>query len=305
MLSWRARFFTIMLKNRNLFKKKKEIDWNTLESVLAFRKEVEEGAAKFGKLPPGITVTPEPIGSIHAEWVSPAQPRGDRVILYFHGGGYVSGTCAAHRPIVSKFVQGSGVKALLFEYRLAPENPYPAALEDALSAYSWLLSQNIPPEHIVFVGDSGGGGLCLSSLLAIRDQGLPLPSRAAVLSPYTDLKCTGTSHTTNLKKCLSPKGTPQAFGRHYAGKQDLTLPYISPYYGDLQGMPPLLIYAGSDEVLLDDSRMYAEKAKRAGVDVTLRVGTGLFHCYPAIAPLFPEASRAMEEICGFVAGTPV
>ena len=304
MPSLRARLVGTMLRNRNLFKKKPAVDWNTLAAIEDFRREVETGAARFGNLPPGISVTPVPIGDLYAEWISSSSsPVNGKVLLYFHGGGYVSGTCAAHRGIVAKFVQGSNAKALVFEYRLAPEHPYPAALEDALAAYEWLLADGIPPDNIVFAGDSGGGGLCLSTLLAIRDRDLPLPSRAVVLSPYTDLKCTGKSHATNLNRCLSPKGTPQAFGRHYAGASDPELPYISPYYGDLHGLPPLLIFAGSDEVLLDDSRMFAEKARKSGVKVTLQVGEGLFHCYPVMAPLFPEATSAMQEIFTFISAT--
>lgn len=302
MPSLRARLVGTILRNRNLLKKSEPVDWDTHEAILAFRREVEMGAARFGKLPAGISVTPEPIGSLYAEWVSPAQPSGQTVILYFHGGGYVSGTCKAHRGIVAKFVQNSGAMAFVFEYRLAPENPYPAALEDALTGYRHLLDMGLAPSDIVFAGDSGGGGLCLSSLLAIRDGNFPLPRRAVVLSPYTDLKCTGESHSTNLRRCLSPQGTPQAFGRHYAGDCDPALPYISPLYGDLHGLPELLIFAGSDEVLLDDSRVFAHKAQEAGTMVTLRVGDGLFHCYPAMAPMFPEASEAMKEIAAFISG---
>lgn len=307
MLSMRARIVRTLLLNRNLFsfKQHKDIDWNSYESIVDFRKEVEDGAERFGKLPPDISVNPVIIGNLYAEWICPAHPRGDRVMLYFHGGGYVSGTCAAHRSIVSKFVKGSNVKALLFEYRLAPENRYPAALDDALAAYGWLLDQGFSPSSVVFAGDSAGAGLCLATLLAIRDKGIPLPVVAVVLSPYTDLLCTGESHITNAKRCLSPQGTPQAFAQHYAGDTDLVTPYISPLYGDLQGLPPILIFVGSDEVMRDDSIMFAQKAELVGVNITLRVGEGLFHCYPATAPLFPEATQAMQEICTFITSAPL
>lgn len=303
MLSVRAQIFNVLLRNRNLLsprKKGEALDWNTNEAILSFRQEVEDGAKRFGKLPSDVSVIPVTIESLYAEWISTESGPKNKVILYFHGGGYVSGTCQAHRGIVAKFVKGSGMNALLFEYRLAPEHPFPAALDDAMLAYRWLLGQGLNSVNIIFAGDSGGGGLCLATLLAIRDQGLPLPSAAVVLSPYTDLKCSSESHKTNLKKCLSPEGTGLAFGKHYAGGQDLELPYISPLYGELHGLPSLLIYAGGDETLRDDSVMFAEKAKQAGVDVTLRVGEGLFHCYPAMSPLFPEATHAMEEICSFM-----
>jgi acetyl esterase/lipase len=153
---------------------------------------------------------------------------------------------------------------------------------------------------MVFVGDSAGGGLCLASLLALKDQGEPLPAAAVAYSPVTDFLCTGKSYQTNLKKCLAPAGSAQAFGRHYAGGHDPGLPYISPLYGELEGLPPLLLYAGEYETLLDDAVRFAEKAQKAGVDITLRVGEGMFHCYPACAPLFPEATDAMEDICSFI-----
>lgn len=303
MLSLKARLIRFALRNRHLmqFRLKREIiDWNTYEAILRFRQEVEEGAGKFGKLPAGIEVSPVAIGDIPAEWILPSQARKDKVILYFHGGGYVSGTCQAHRSIVAKFVKGSEVGALLFAYRLAPEHRFPAALEDSVAAYRWLLAQGVSSSHIVFVGDSAGGGLCLATLLALRDQGIPLPAAAAALSPWTDCKCTGESYRTKAKVCISPEGTAPAFAKHYAGDNDPGLPYISPLYGDLHGLPPMLIYAGGDETLRDDSIRFAEKAKKAGVDVILKVGEGMFHCYPACAPLFPEARQAMDEICVFI-----
>jgi acetyl esterase/lipase len=183
---------------------------------------------------------------------------------------------------------------------LAPEHPYPAALEDSLQAFRWLLDQGIKPSNIVFVGDSAGGGLCLATLLALRDQGTSLPAAAVAYSPVTDFKCTGESHQTKIKICLSPEGMAQALAKHYAGEEDPGLSYISPLYGELQGLPPLLIYAGEDETLRDDSIRFAAKAKDEGVDITLRLGEGMFHCYPAMAPLFPEATEAMNEICAFI-----
>lgn len=303
MLSLRGRLFKFLLQNRHLLKlklRKEIIDWNKYEAILTFRQEVEEGAGKYGRLPEDMEVSPVNIDSLYAEWILSAQSRKDKVILYFHGGGYVSGTCYSHRSLTAKFVKGSGIGALLFEYSLAPEKPFPAALKDSLAAYNWLLKQKIDPLSIVFVGDSAGGGLCLATLLAIRDQGTPLPAAAVAYSPVTDFKCTGESHRTKVKVCLSPEGMTHALAKHYAGDNDPGLPYISPLYGDLKGLPPLLIYVGEDETLCDDSVRFAEKAKAAGVDVTLRVGEGLFHCYPAMAPLFPEAVQALEDICSFI-----
>jgi epsilon-lactone hydrolase len=303
MPSLRSRLLLFVMRHRHLLHfhlKKETIDWNTNESILRFRQDCEEGASRFGKLPAEITVSPVTVDGLPAEWILPSQAGKDQVIFYIHGGGYVSGSCSDHRVHVAKFVQGSGISALLFEYRLAPEHPFPAAIDDSVTAYRWLLAQGVSPSCIVFAGDSAGGGLCLATLIAIRDQGIPLPAAAVVLSPWTDLKCTGESYRTNAKVCLSPAGTWTAFSKHYVGDNDPFLPWISPLYGDLHGLPPILIHVGSDEVLRDDSIRFAEKAKNAGVDVTLKVGEGMFHCFPVCAPLFPEATRAMDEICAFI-----
>lgn len=303
MPSLKSRMVVFMLKHGHLLrfqlKRRAIIDWNT--SIEDFRQEAEKGAKLFGKLPDQIEVSPVTIDTLSAEWILPASAQKDKLILYFHGGGYVSGSCQTHRMHVAKFVQGSGAGALLFDYRLAPEHPFPAAVEDSLAAYRWLLSQNVSPSHIVFAGDSAGGGLCLATLLALREQRLPFPAGAVALSPWTDLKCTGESLTTKAKvDPFTPGGAWTVFSKYYVGDNDPGLPLISPLYGDLKGLPPVLIYAGDHDVLFDDSTRFVDKAKAAGVDATLRVGKGLFHCYPVCAPLFPEAQQAMDEICVFI-----
>jgi monoterpene epsilon-lactone hydrolase len=303
MPSLQSRLFLFVLRHRHLLrfqlKRRATIDWNT--SIPQLRQEAEKSSKLFGKLPKGIEVSPITIDGLSAEWIIPSRATKDKVILYFHGGGYVMGSCQAHRSIVAKFVKGSEVGALLFDYRLAPEHPFPAALEDSVTAYRWLLIKGVSPSHIVFVGDSAGGGLCLATLIALRDKGIPLPAAAVALSPWTDLKCTGESYRTKVK--VDPLTWPESwtvFSKYYAGDNDPCNPWISPYYGDLHGLPPILIYVGEDEVLLDDSTRFAEKAKDAGVDVTLKVGEGMFHCFPVCAPLFPEAKQAMDEICTFI-----
>jgi epsilon-lactone hydrolase len=280
--------------------RRETVDWSSHAAIVKFRQECEEGARRFGKIPAGIDVSPVTIDGIPAEWILPSGATRDRIIFFLHGGGYVSGSCADHRIHAAKLVKGTGLAALLFEYRLAPEHPYPAAIEDSLTAYQWLLGQGVSPSDIVFAGDSAGGGLALALLPAVRDRGMPLPAAAAVMSPWTDLMCTGESYRTKANVCLSPEGTWTAFSKHYAADNDPCLPLISPLYGDLHGLPPILIHVGEDEILRDDSIRFAEKAKEAGVDVTLRVGEGMLHCYPVCAPLFPEATAAMEEICNFM-----
>lgn len=303
MPSLRSRLFVFVLKYRHLlrfqFKRTRSVDSET--SIPKLREEVERGAAFFGKLPPGFTLTPVRIGNLAAEWMRPVGAPPKKALLYFHGGGLVVGSIAAHRGIVAKFVTESGVGALVFDYRLAPEHPFPAALEDCVAAYRYLLAEGISPAQIVFAGDSGGGNLVFATLLALKEQQLPLPAAAVALSPWTDLTNSGASWESNAEvDTLCWKEAQSIFAQYYAGENDPTNPLISPLFGDLQGLPPLLIFAGSDELMRDDSTRLAEKARRAGVEVTLRVGEGLFHCYPACAPLFPEATEAMAEIGGFI-----
>lgn len=303
MPSLRSRMFVFMLQHMHLLqgklKREATIDWNT--SIEGFRQQAERGAKAFGKLPDDIAIVPVEIGEMYAEWIMPAGGTQDRVILYFHGGGYVSGNCQTHRTHVAKFVQTSGMAALLFDYRIAPEHPFPAALDDAVAAYRWLLSEGVAPSRIAFAGDSAGGGLVLATLLALRDQGLALPAAAAALSPWTDLKCTGESLTTRRDiDPLTPGDAWMVFSHYYVGDNDPGMPWISPLYGDLGGLPPLLINAGDRDVLFDDAARFVEKAQAVGVDARLSVGEGLFHCYPVCAPFFPEARQALDEICAFL-----
>lgn len=303
MPSFKSRAFVFMLQHGHLLRgqlrRQATFGWDS--SIEDFRQQAASGSKMFGKLPEEITITPVDISDLHAEWILPAQTSKDKVILYFHGGGYVSGDCQSHRTHVAKFVQGSGVGALLFDYRLAPEHPFPAALDDALAAYHWLLAEGVDPAHIVFAGDSAGGGLCLATLLALRDQGEALPAGAVAISPWTDLKCTGDSITT--KRAIDPL-TPgdcwTVFSNYYVGDNDPAHPWLSPLYGDLAGLPPILIVAGDHDVLFDDSARFITKAQAAGVDATLRVGEGLFHCYPVCGSFFPEAQQATSEICDFI-----
>lgn len=302
MPSLQSHLFRFILKYRHLLrfqlKSKDVFDFNT--SIPKFREDCEKGARLFGKLPTGIEVSPVTVDGLPAEWILPSQAGKEKVILYTHGGGYVSGSCSDHQSIVARVVKGCEVATLLFEYRLAPEHPFPAAIEDSVAAYRWLLAQGILPSNIMIVGESAGGGLCLATLLALRDQGIPLPVAAVAISPWTDLKCTGESYRTKNKVSLAPLNSWTVFSKYYAGDNDPCLPWISPLYGDLHGLPPILINAGEDDELIDDSIRFAEKAKAAGVEVTLKVGERMVHCYPFLPPFIPEARQAMDEICAFI-----
>lgn len=306
MPSLRARVFLSILRNRHLFQplRRKDTARDWLEDIASIRRRAERSSALLGRLPKGAEAVPAPGAPVPSEWIRPAGPDGGesagKAILYFHGGGYVLGSVAAHRAITAKFAAQSGVPALLFGYRLAPEHPHPAALEDAQAVYSWLLANGRGPGEIVFMGDSAGGGLLLALMLRLRDAGLPLPAAGVALSPWTDVANTGESLNANAHRCLAPRDSWKACAGHYAGEADPRQPEISPLYGELHGLPPLLLYAGEYETLLSDSTRFAQKARQAGLDVTLRVGQGLCHCYPACAPLFPEAVQALREIGRFV-----
>lgn len=303
MVSLKSRLVYFMLKNMHLlqFRLRQEA-WDLDTSIPRFREECEKASrAMVNKLPAGVNISRFDLFGLPAEWLSPAGAAKDKVILYAIGGGYVSGSCNDHRFMVAKVADASGVTVLMYEHRLAPEHPYPAALDDLLAAYDWLLDdQGFAPDKIVVMGESAGGGLCLATLLALRDRGRPLPAGGVALSPWTDLKLTGESYHTKARVCLSPPGMSKVCSQYYVGDHDPGLPYISPLYGDLDGLPPIFINVGGYETMLDDSTRFAEKAKDAGVDVTLRVGEKMIHCYPLLAPMFLEATQALGEICAFI-----
>lgn len=302
MQSLKSRLILTLLLNSHLFKlqlKRKPFDPSP-EGIQRFRERTEKAGKMFGRLPEEIDIEPLSIGNRYAEWVKIPQTAKNKAILYFHGGMYLFGSPQAHRQHVIKFVKGCEMNALVIDYRLAPENPFPAALDDALQAYDYLLAQGYDPANIVFAGDSAGGGLCLATLLALKDKDLPLPVAAAVLSPWTDLMLTGKSYQTNKKICFSPEGCAENASRMYAGGHSRQNPYISPLYGNLNGLPPLHISAGGNEILLDDSVHFAEKARAAGVEVMLRTDRGMCHCYPVFGDLFRESKLALEEICQFL-----
>ena len=301
MPSFRARFFLFVLQHAQLLRfqlKRKPFDGSP-EGLEKLRKQAGSPSGLFGKVPKNVDIETIMINGRTAEWIQPQNLSSGKTILYFHGGMYVCGSPQGHRNHVAKFVLGSGAPALVFDYRLAPEHPFPAGLNDAIAAYKYLL-ESVDPSNIVFVGDSAGGGLCLATLLAIKDEKMPLPKGAVAMSPWTDLKRTGKSYEENEQTCLSPIGCAETCSQFYAGNEALDNPLVSPLYGDLSGLPPIRLYVGSAEILLDDSKSFARKAKGVGVDVQLTIGDGLFHCYPVCAPIFPEATEAMKKICQFV-----
>lgn len=293
--------FNFLLRNRHLFqgKLKKEVyDFNT--SIADFRELCEKGATRYAKIPNEITIKEQVIEGIKSEWLIPDETNPEKLTLYVHGGGYVSGSCSDHRAFVSKFAKNTGVTNLVYEYRLAPENPFPAALDDSVKIYQWLIASGFKPENILLAGESAGGGLCLAILLALKKLNIALPAAAVAISPWTDLTCSSDSYKTKNKMSLAPLNSWTVFSKYYIGDNEATNPLISPLFGDLKGLPPIMLNSGVDDELFEDGEKFYLKAKRAGVNITFTAGVGMVHCYPLLAPLFREAKEAMDEIVSFI-----
>lgn len=258
---------------------------------------------RFARAPRGVVVEQTSAGGVPAEWVIPAAAQAGSAILYIHGGAWIICSPATHRAMVGHIARASGVRALSIDYRLAPEHPFPAHLDDCLAAYRWLLGQGIAPTKIVIAGDSAGGNLTLATLLALRDAGEPLPAAAVCLSPATDLASTGESARTRANVEVLLKGMGKD-GLNvvplYAAGHDVLDPLISPLYGDLRGLPPILIHVGDHEILLDDSTRFAERACAAGVDARVVVWPEMWHVFQMHAPAMPEARASIRQIGEFI-----
>lgn len=238
---------------------------------------------------------------VRAEWVS-LESGGERpVVLYFHGGGYCIGSAQTHRDLVSRICRAAGARALSVDYRLAPEHPHPAAVEDGVQGYRWLRKQGIPARSIVVAGDSAGGGLTLATLLALRDAGDELPAAGICISPVTDLAKEGESMRTRID--LDPMVNPASSTRYaqmYIAGGDTKTPLASPLYADLKGLPPLLILVGTSEVLFDDSTRFARKAQEAGLTCEIDVWEEMVHIWPFFAAELPEGRQAIGRMAAFI-----
>jgi monoterpene epsilon-lactone hydrolase len=251
------------------------------------------------RVPPDVHISPAQIGGVPCEWVE-GTGAATAVLLYLHGGGYFGCSAESHRPITAAFAR-QGFRVLAPNYRLAPENPFPAAVNDAVAAYRGLLGAGYSPAQILVAGDSAGGGLALSLLLELRDRGNPLPRGAALFSPWTDLAATGESILTNAKRCAMFHGPDIGISaRYYLGEMDPRNPLASPLYADLAGLPPLLIHVGADEVLRDDSTRLAERARAAGVRVELKVWPVVPHAWQLAPHRIPEARQSLRESAEFL-----
>ena len=263
------------------------------------QRAVMEASADMFPVEPDIVSREVDAGGVPADWVTVDGSDADRVVLYLHGGGYVMGSRNTHRGLAGRIARAAKARVLLPEYRLAPEHPFPAAVDDATACWRWLVSQGFAPQRMAIAGDSAGGGLTLATLLALKANVAPMPACAVALSPWTDLE--GSGPTAEPGAVDDPMLTPDGLrvtGQQYAAGA-LRHPLAAPLHGDLAGLPPLLLQVGTREVLLSDSTRFAEKARAAGVDVTLEIEEGLIHVWQMF-PDVPEAQSAVQRIGAFI-----
>jgi epsilon-lactone hydrolase len=240
-------------------------------------------------------------GGVKAFRISTAVSDRRRHILFLHGGGYITGSSSLYRHLTWRLATAACARVLSVDYRLAPEHPFPAALDDAVAAYRWLLADGANPQRVAVVGDSAGGGLAFSLLMRLRDGGIPLPAGAVALSPWTDLALSGASFILNdgADPLISTEQVRRFLGYYLAGA-DPRMPYASPLYGRPEGLPPTLIQVGSDEVLRDDAVRMAERMRAAGCLIELEIWPRMPHVWHLFAPIMPEARHAIARVGAFV-----
>lgn len=298
MPSWQSRLFSTVCRFMMKRGANREVA-NEEEGARLVRKLFEPPDFLRPKLPAGVRFNCVTSWGVHGEWLESDKP--ERTIYYLHGGGYVACSPRTHRGFTAKLALAANAKVLALDYRLAPEDKFPAALEDAVGGYRLLLETE-KPDRIIIGGDSAGGGLAAATLIALRERGLPMPAGAFLLSPWTDLAATGDSIVTNdpVDPMLSGKMVHKLAALYY-GEASPTDPLVSPLYGDFRGFPPLRIYVSDTEILLDDSRRFAERAKQQGIAVDLRVWSKMPHVWPIFVALgIPESKQALGEIAEFV-----
>lgn len=264
------------------------------------RAAYERGAAS---MPPPDDVSFEDVDAagVPSEWVSAPGADSDRVVLYLHGGSYTNCSPRTHRRLTAAISRELGARVLAPDYRLAPEHPFPAAVEDAVAAYGWLLNAGTDTKKIAIAGDSAGGGLTMATLIAARDRELPLPGAAVAISPWVDLELAGESMTTKADEdvLLSRERLKENADQYLAG-QDARAPLASPIYADLSGLPPLLIHVGTREVLLDDAKRLADRAREDSIDVTLEIADDMIHVWHIFCGLTPEADAGVKRVAEFL-----
>jgi len=269
-------------------------------SIEEQRAQMEVNLTQF-QLPTDVRCEPVDAGGVPAEWITTPGAVAERVICYLHGGGYVLGSINTHRELASRLSRAASARVLILDYRLAPENLFPAAVDDSRAAYRWLLSVGVDPARLVIAGESAGGGLTVATLVALRYAGEPLPAAGICLSPWVDLECLGESIVTKAE--IDPvvnKDHILMLSKAYLEDTDPCTPLASPLYADLTGLPPLLIQVGTAECLFDDAMRLADRARAAGVDVTLEPWDDMIHMWHMFAAILPEGRQAIDRIGEFI-----
>lgn len=273
---------------------------NREELSIAETRQVDEEAVTHLQLPDGVTVEPVECVGLKGEWVRTGGARSDAALLYLHGGAYVFCSPKTHRHLVAALSEAAGMMAFALDYRLAPESPFPAAVDDAVATYRWLLDQGFAPNRIAVAGDSAGGGLTVAMLVAARDAGLPMPAAAVCLSPWADLTITAESFVSKASLDSLTGDRLRRLGQLYLNGTDDKHPLASPVLADLKGLPPMLIQVGTDEVLFDDSIHLEAAAEAAGVETELEIWEAMIHVWHYYHPMLEEGREAIARIGEFV-----
>ena len=250
-----------------------------------------------------VAIEEKPVAGVRAEWYRPEQAQPGKLLLYLHGGAYALGSCDSHRKLVTHIAKEGKVEAVMPEYRLAPEHPFPAGLEDAVTIYRELLDSGYDPADIIIAGDSAGGGLSVATMLQLRHGGLPLPGAAILLSPFLDMSGSGESVRTRASR--DPWFRPDEIEvviRYYCPNEDVRNPLLSPVFANVAGLPPTLIQVGDDEILLSDSTRFADKLKTAGIEVELEVFPEMWHVFQLFVGKMPESKAAIRKIGAYIRG---
>jgi len=264
---------------------------------LAEQRARQDRSTRFFKIHKDVIVSKVSANGIPGEIID-VKGSTKRIILYLHGGAYTVGSVHVHRELLARLAMACQIKVLAIDYRLAPEHPFPAALVDSLTAYHWLISQGYDPSRIVIAGDSAGGGLAIATLISLRDSKEPLPACAVCISPWLNLSSTSEKNNNNNDPLLNP-AILGVYSQYYAGQSDAKNPLISPIFADIKGLPPMIIQAGTNEILFDEIQQFYKKACQAGIEIVLDCWQGMFHVFQII-PVLPEAKLSLEKIANFI-----
>ena len=256
---------------------------------------------RLGRVAKDVAIEEAELAGLHAEWYRPPNSLSGKVFLYLHGGAYALGSCDSHRALATRIASAANVDTVLAEYRLAPENPFPAGLDDCVAVYRSLLEKGYAAEDIIIGGDSAGGGLTVATMLQLRHNGVPLPCAAVLLSPFLDVSASGETMKTRAGRdpWFEPENISVVVG-HYCPNEDPRNPLLSPVFANVAGLPPTLIHVGDDEILLSDSTRFAEKLRGAGVEVELEVFPELWHVFQLFVGAMPESRAAVDKIGAYV-----